>query len=128
MAVPFAVLSYGENHYSVHRAAGMSRTTHAEENAIRKLPPLPRHKKLKKVDLLVIRVNKVTMGNSKPCIHCILKMNSLPEKGYVLENVFYSTYDGSIETCSLNYLLYSDDLHMSAYYRKTNFKHHLSST
>ena len=92
-------------------------TTHAEENAIRKLPPLPRHKKLKRVDLLVIRANKVTIGSSKPCFHCLLKMKNLPSKGYIIERVFFSTCDGNIEMYKLDDLLYNESLHVSAYYR-----------
>ena len=141
MAVPFTVLSYGENHYEVNgrynssapitpiapivkasKTNGHRMTTHAEENAIRKLPPLPRHKKLKRVDLLVIRANKVTIGSSKPCFHCLLKMKSLPSKGYIIERVFFSTCDGSIVVYKLDELLYSDSQHLSAYYRDNSYK------
>jgi len=122
MAVPFAVLSYGENHYNVtNNRNTISTTTHAEENAIRKLPPLPRHKKVKKVDILVIRANKTTLGSSKPCVHCLLKMKSLPAKGYSIESVFFSTSDGIIEECKLDDLLHSNDPHVSSYYRGTGF-------
>ena len=104
------------------KSNGHRMTTHAEENAIRKLPPLPRHKKLKRVDLLVIRANKVTIGNSKPCFHCLLKMKSLPSKGYIIERVFFSTCDGSILAYKLDELLYSESQHFSAYYRDNSYK------
>ena len=135
IAVPYSVISYGENHYDANGNKNRTSsdkltelgnkictTTHAEENAIRKLPPLPRHKKLKKIDLLVIRANKVTLGSSKPCIHCLLKLQTLPSKGYSVENIFFSTSNGQIEVWRLNDLLNDTDQHVSSFYKGTGFK------
>jgi len=103
------------------QAQRLSKTTHAEENAIRKLPPLPRNKKPKKIDILVIRANKTTLGNSKPCLHCLLKMKSLPTRGYVIERIFFSTCDGMIESSSIDELLYNETPHVSAFYKGRGF-------
>ena len=46
IAVPFAKLSYGENHYKSLDVSTIS-SIHAEENAIKNLKPLPKQKKLK---------------------------------------------------------------------------------
>ena len=62
------------------------------------------------------------MGNSKPCIHCILRLKDLPVKGYVLNKIYYSTGDGSIVQCKLNDLLYDSEIHVSAFYRGTGFQ------
>ncbi len=112
--------SYGENRYNCrNKNAGsdFSSTIHAEENAIRKLPPLPRNKKLKRVDILVIRANKASLGNSKPCLHCLQKLKNLPRQGYIVDKIFYSTMDGTISVAKLQDLLYNDTPHISGYYR-----------
>ena len=116
--------SYGENRYHCQHktrknqsGSSFSSTIHAEENAIRKLPPLPRHKKLKKVDILVIRANKASLGNSKPCMHCLHKMKNLPRQGYIVDKIFYSTMDGTISVARLDDLLYNETPHVSSYYR-----------
>jgi cytidine deaminase len=122
---PFAPMSYGENHYEANATSkpNTNHTIHAEENAIRKLPPLDRNKKkLKKIDLLVIRANKTNMGNSKPCIHCILKLKDLPSRGYVLNRIFFSTNTGVIVMCRLDDLLAEEAPHMSSFYRGTGFQ------
>lgn len=119
---PFSVVSYGEN--MVRQASCNKWTTHAEDNAIRKLPVMPRKKNLKKVDLLVIRTSKTGMlGNSKPCIHClILLQNKLPEKGYKLQTVYYTDTGGVIHETSLRALLADEDnMHVSRYYREHNY-------
>lgn len=99
-------------------------TTHAEDNAIRKLPMMPRKKHLKKVDLLVIRTSKTgTLGNSKPCVHCLMLLqNKLPEKGYKLHTIYY-TDKGEIHETTLRELLADEDnLHLSRYYREHNYQ------
>lgn len=123
IAVPFAVKSYGENHYN-NPADPACSSIHAEANAMKKLLPLPRQKKLKKVDLLVIRVSKNgQFGNSKPCIHCILKLSkNLPEKGYSLRDVYYTNESGSIVCTRFNELLHETNPHVSRFYTEKNFK------
>ena len=62
------------------------------------------------------------MGNSKPCIHCILRLKDLPSKGYILNRIYYTTNDGSIVKCKLNDLLNDTEIHVSAFYRGTGFQ------
>ena len=97
---------------------------HAEANAIMKLIPRPRQRHLKKIDILVIRTSgNGKVGISKPCIKCLLDMSTLPQKkGYVIKNVLYSDYDGSIVTTTLKHLIHSDDHHVSRYYKERNFQ------
>lgn len=123
IAIPFALLSYGEN---IHKGTGSGDpknffSIHAEENAIKKLPCLPRQKKLKRVDLLVIRANKSgSLGNSKPCVHCILCLyKHLPVKGYILDTIYYSASDGELKETNLS-LLTKEDMHMTRYYKERN--------
>jgi hypothetical protein len=93
-------------------------------NAVRKLPTLPRQKKLKKIDLLVIRTSKNgTLGNSKPCIHCILNMRkNLPEKGYILNKVYYTNQFGIIICTRFLDLCFETTPHISRFYVEKNFK------
>jgi cytidine deaminase len=97
---------------------------HAEDNAIRKLPSLPKNKKLKRVDILVIRVNKSgMMANSKPCIHCLMLMiTRLPLKGYSLSDIYFSNADGTLSMEKLNNLLYNDEHHISRYHKDRGSK------
>ena len=97
-------------------------SVHAEENAIRKLPSLPRQKKLKKIDLLVIKVGKNgTLGSSKPCYNCIIKLAiSLPEKGYILNKIYYSTRNSDIESCKLTDLIHEENPHVSKFYKNVH--------
>jgi hypothetical protein len=100
-------LSYGEN-----QIRGNS-SIHAEANCIDKIP-MKRDGKIKKVDLLVIRVTRdgrCTM--SKPCMHCISKMNSIICKNYRIRSVYYSNYDGEIEKLSLSKLNKDPHKHIS---------------
>lgn len=118
---PLNLLSYGEN---MIKAANDKWTSHAEENAIRKLPVLPRKKHLKKVDLLVIRTSKTgVLGSSKPCIHCLMLLQTkLPEKGYKIQNIFYTNQQGDIREETLKSLLEDENMHMSKYYRERCFQ------
>lgn len=123
IAVPFAVQSYGENQYNNPNDPSCS-SIHAEANAMKKLLPLPRQKKLKKVDLLVIRVSKNGQyGNSKPCIHCILNLHkNLPDKGYSLRDVYYTDEHGKIVSIRFNELMYETTPHISRFYTEKHFK------
>ena len=116
------VLAYGENTYKVNSKYKINKTVHAEEQAILNLPPLPRNKKLKRINLLVIRQNRTNMGNSKPCVHCILKLKELPKKGYILNKIYFSTATGAIVHCKLNDLLNDSETHISSFYRGTGFQ------
>ncbi len=104
------ILSYGENY------TGNNFTVHAEHDCINKLPTLKN--KVKKVCLLAVRItkaNKITM--SKPCMHCIEKMNQANSKGYKIDTVYYSTTDSRIEKCSLNKLNKEPIKHISRFYK-----------
>jgi cytidine deaminase len=114
---PLSPLSYGENHYMI----SLNKTLHAEENAIRKLPSRPKQKKPERLDLIVIRANKLTFGNSKPCIHCILKLQDLPSRGYVLNKVYFSNECGEIVSCRLEDLVNDPNPHTSRFYKGHGF-------
>lgn len=119
MAAPFALLSYGENRYK----PADSGSFHAEEQAVRNLPYQPRNKRPKKVDLLVIRTSPTgTLGQSKPCTHCICVLQTmLPKKGYSLQNVYYTGTGGTLHETKLSYLINDSKPHTSRYYQGTNF-------
>lgn len=119
MDVFFNVLSYGENQFRNQYDLG---TIHAEENAIRKLPTLPRKSRLKKVDILVIRTTKQgRLGCSRPCMNCLMTMNNwLPEKGYSVGTVYFSEDDGEISHMSFRRMFEDiDKAHVSRYYKCT---------
>ena len=92
---------------------------HAEHNALLKLKPLNKKKRLTQINLLVIRVSKTNkIQSSKPCWNCILNMKSIPEKkGYKLKLIYYSDGNGNIIKTTLN-KLQNEDKHYSKFYRK----------
>ncbi len=119
------ILSYGEN---VNHPL-LQKMYHAEESAILNLPCLEKKKKLKKVDIIVVRTTKSgTLGLSKPCYHCLTLMNSLiKDKGYIIQHVYYTNgnkeYPESskkIEQATLNKLIKDENIHISKYYRNKN--------
>ena len=123
----FKVLSYGINSYDNTRGVG---SMHAEANAIMNLPSRPRNRKhLSKVNILVIRTSQTgKLGNSKPCIKCILDMINIPQKkGYIIKNILYSNENGLIETTTLDRIVSEGNFHISRFYRMTNFNHPLLS-
>jgi hypothetical protein len=124
IGVPFAVLAYGENLYKSLTEFERVSSVHAEDNVIRKLPQLPKNKKPKRVDMLVIRVNKSgMMANSKPCIHCLMLMvTRLPAKGYTLSDVYFSNSDGTLTVQKLSSLLFNDEHHVSRYHKERGTK------
>jgi hypothetical protein len=115
---PFSLVNYGENQYKDPDFPCMA-SIHAEVNAMHKLPYLPRHKRPKKVDLLVIRVNRGgSMGNSKPCLNCVQQMSKfLPMKGYTLDTIYYTTQNGIIVSEKFTDLLNSDTPYLSRFYK-----------
>ena len=72
--------------------------THAEIDALRKINNLIRNKKIKprnKVDLLVLRVNKLgDLCQSAPCYHCSQELTNSYIK---IDKLYYSTAEGSIK-------------------------------
>ncbi len=107
-------MSYGENHYS----AGLFPTVHAEDDAISKLPVLKRNKKLKKIDMLVVRVNHGgTLGNSKPCFKCISDLyKKLPKKGYILDTVYYTDRFHNVVSKKFSHLVSEGDYHVPKFF------------
>jgi hypothetical protein len=82
------------------------------------------NKKIKQINILIIRVSSTgKLGISKPCIHCLIDMNTLPQrKGYIIKNIFYSDYCGNIVKTTLKQLLNSDNYYVSKYFREHNYK------
>lgn len=112
------ILSLGFNHQT-----NESSTIHAEQNAISKLP-VRRSKKLKRINLLVVRTSKSgKLNNSRPCLHCIRSMTAkTPLYGYKIHYVYFSTDDGSIKKTKLSELTQCKENHISSFYRKRLFQ------
>jgi cytidine deaminase len=113
------ILSYGEN---VNHPL-LPKMYHAEESAILNLPCLEKKKNLKKVDIIVVRTTKKgCLGLSKPCCHCIFLMNTLiKEKGYIIQDIYYTDENREVEQTTLNRLL-QDEIHISKYYRNKKLR------
>lgn len=96
---------------------------HAECDAINKLKPLQRNRKLQHINILVIRLSKHNkIQNSKPCANCIKNMKFLPQKkGYKIKNIYYSNDNGDIVKSSLR-TLEQEELHYSKFFRKKEGK------
>ena len=111
------ILSFGFNRTG--DSNGHSAGVHAEHDAINKLKPLYKKKRLVPINILVIRVSKSNkLQNSKPCANCIQVMKNLPEKkGYIIKNVYYSNDNSEIVKSSLK-ILEKEELHYSRYYKK----------
>lgn len=92
---------------------------HAEHDAINKLKPLKRNKRLESINILVIRFSKNNkLQNSKPCANCIKIMKTLPQKkGYIIKNIYYSNNNGEIVKSNLNNLE-KEELHYTRFYRR----------
>lgn len=112
-------LSYGVNHMG--NKNGRTPGIHAEYDAIAKLPTLRKKRRLKSINILVIRItSKNKIQSSKPCSHCIDNMVLLaPKKGYQIKNIYYSNENGGITKTSLH-SLQLEERHISRYYRNRN--------
>ena len=110
------ILTYGFN--KMGDSKGLYPGMHAEHDAIRKLLPLNRNKRLTNINLLVIRVSgKNKLQISKPCNNCINIMKTLPLKlGYKIQNIYYSDNIGNIVKTSLK-ILDNEEKHYSKYYK-----------
>lgn len=99
---------------------------HAERDAINKLKPLSRRKRLQPVNMLVIRLTTQNkLQNSKPCANCIREMRLLPEKkGYRIKYIYYSNNHGDIIKRSLDNLE-NDELHYSRFFRRNRSKNNI---
>lgn len=114
------ILSFGFNRMG--SLNGKEAGIHAEHDAINKLKPLDRKKKLEPINLLVIRFSKNNkLQNSKPCAICIQTMKTLPQKkGYMIRNVYYSDDNGEIIKSNLKNLE-NEQLHYSRFYRQKKY-------
>lgn len=110
------ILSFGFNRMG--DINGNEAGIHAEHDAINKLKPLEKKKKLEPINLLVIRFSKNNkIQNSKPCANCIKNMKILPKKkGYIIKNIYYSNDFGEIVKSNLK-KLDSEEKHFSRYYK-----------
>ena len=71
------ILCYGVN--KMPNSDNIIPGIHAEHDAIRKLLPLKRNKRLETINILVIRLSgKNQLQSSKPCFNCIEMMKTLP--------------------------------------------------
>ena len=106
------VLSFGVNLMGNGKIPGI----HAECAAISKLMPIRNKKRLKSINLVVIRISpKNKIQSSKPCNNCIKTMRVLPKKlGYIIKHIYYSTSDGTIIKTTLS-SLEIDEKHYSRY-------------
>lgn len=93
---------------------GCTYNRHAEIDALLKLPP---SEKRKKIDMLVIRISKTEkMGNSKPCFICLKYIAGL--YNYIVKNIYYSEPSGEIIKKSFMELYLSDTHHTTHRFRK----------
>lgn len=97
---------------------GLKPGIHAEHDAIIKLLPLKRRKRLENINLLVIRVSgKNKLQSSRPCINCINMMKTLPTKlGYKIQYVYYSNENCEIVKSNISNLE-NENPHYSRFYR-----------
>ena len=110
------ILTYGIN--KMGDSEGLQPGIHAEHDAIKKLLPLKRKRRLESINILVIRLSsKNKLQSSKPCIKCINMMKILPIKlGYKIQYVYYSNENGEIVKSSIK-MLEAEDPHYSRFYR-----------
>ena len=113
------ILSFGFN--KMGDIDGNEPGIHAEHDAINKLKPLDKKKKLEPINLLVIRFSKNNkIQSSKPCANCIQNMKTLPKKkGYKIKNIYYSNDNEEIVKSSIK-ILETEGLHYSRFYRRKN--------
>lgn len=92
--------------------------SHAEMDAIRKLPPRKGSRKIS-VDLVVVRVSKSgSLKNSAPCFKCIEHLQRMNTKTtYKLRHIYYSDATGNIIKAKFTDLVLADDKHMSLRFR-----------
>lgn len=71
-------------------------------------------KDTQRFDLVVIRIRKKlrTFAESKPCMHCLLKLNKM--FGRKLRNIYYSTNEGKLICKSLELLLKEKNTYISS--------------
>ena len=112
-------LAMGENSTREARN-GCCYTLHAEMDAIRKLPPIIKKAKRKRIILIVIRINRFgKLLNSTPCFKCIQHLTRLNNSsGYKIDKIYYSNQEGKIEITKLSELIDCDEKHVSYAFRQ----------
>lgn len=101
-------MSIGEN-----IILGTDITKHAEMTALDRLQRFCTSKRIETYDIVVIRVSKAgTLGNSRPCLHCIRAMLKHPRVR--VRNVYYSTNTGMIVREKLTEMMASETPYISA--------------
>ena len=93
--------------------------SHAEMDAIRKLPTSKNKRKIS-IDLIVIRVAKNgLLKNSAPCSKCLDHMQKLClTTAYKIKYIYYSEADGTLVKTKFAQLLNSESKHISGRFRK----------
>ena len=97
------ILSFGQNYFPLYSEYYKIPTSsiHPERDAINKLPKIGRKKKINMLVLRFTKSKQLTM--SMPCSKCINNMKTLfPKKGYIVQNIYYSSHDGSIQKSNLS--------------------------
>lgn len=90
-------ITIGYNHYQPYKCDSI----HAEEHALSKLE-INKSKRNMHISVLVVRIcQDGTYANSKPCIKCTHKLNTMYQYGYIIDWVYYSGVTGEIEKCKL---------------------------
>ncbi len=100
------ILSFGQNYFPLYSENYKSPTcsVHAERDAINKLPKIRRKKKINMLVLRFTKSKQLTM--SMPCKKCVDNMHRLfPKKGYIVQNIYYSNHDGSIQKTNLSKII-----------------------
>ena len=98
-------ISYGINHVNDLNKNSKDDSIHAEQHAFINAPNNNK-KKLKDVNLLVVRYNKsFNLTNSFCCDRCIKSFGDLRKKGYRLKKVYWSTENGEIICQKANILI-----------------------
>lgn len=107
---------FGYNHFR-----GTGQTIHAEISLMKKLKKVNKNMK---IDILVIRINRNgTLGMSKPCKNCIEIMNNIAyTKGYIIDKVYFSNYDGEITCLKFTTLKEEKNKHISKYFKNKELK------
>jgi hypothetical protein len=113
-------ISYGINSPNL---SSFLPSIHAEISAIQHLPPSKKKHRFCKpeyVDLFVVRLSiKNKLQSSRPCIDCIRKMKTEPnKKGYQIRHIYYSDTNGEIIKTTLD-KLEKEEPHYSRYYLRT---------
>ena len=111
------IISIGVNHVKLNR-----HPIHAEIDACHKLKPR-KNKKTKRILILVFRLSKTNIvGESRPCLHCLMKMNIIAQKkGYKIHDIIYSTSNKTLVKERFIKLRHEKKQHITYYWKKRNF-------